>query len=203
MAMPPWSPAATALALRLAAAYDRSDEHEQALRRLLTPAAKYWICKRLAPFAEGAMEVLGGNGYIEDSILPRIYREAPVNSIWEGSGNVMCLDVMRAAGRNGESVVALFDELAAARGGDARLDAFVAALRHDLADPAEREPAARRLTERIAAALQGSLLVRHAPKEVADAFCSSRLQGDWGASFGTLGAGTAAAAIIDRAWPGT
>ena len=195
------SEAATALALRLAAAYDRADEHEQALRRLLTPAAKYWICKRLAPFAEEAMEVLGGNGYVEDSILPRIYREAPVNSIWEGSGNVMCLDAMRAAGRNGEAVVALFDELDAARGGDARLDAFVAGLRRDLEDAAEREPAARRLTERIALAMQGALLVRHAPKEVADAFCRSRLQGDAGACFGTLPAGAAFAQIIERAWP--
>lgn len=197
------SEAATALALRLASAYDRTEEHEQALRRLLTPAAKYWICKRLAPFAEEAMEVLGGNGYVEDSIMPRIYREAPVNSIWEGSGNVMCLDVLRAAGRNGESVVALFGELEAARGADARLDAFVAALKRDLEDPAEREPVARRLTERIALAMQGALLVRHAPNEVADAFCASRLARDAGACFGTLPAGTAFARIIDRTWPST
>ncbi len=197
------SEAATALALRLASAYDRAEEHERALRRLLTPAAKYWLCKRLAPFAQEAMEVLGGNGYVEDSIMPRIYREAPVNSIWEGSGNVMCLDVMRAANRNGESVVALFDELDAARGGDARLDAFVAALKRELADPAAREPVARRLTERIALALQGALLVRHAPKEVAEGFCASRLQGDWGGCFGTLPAGTAFARIIDRTWPST
>jgi putative acyl-CoA dehydrogenase len=196
------SEAATALALRLAAAYDRAEAHEQALRRLLTPAAKYWICKRLAPFAEEAMEVLGGNGYVEDSIMPRIYREAPVNSIWEGSGNVMCLDVMRAARRNGDSLAALFDELDAARGGDARLDAFVESLRRDLADPAEREPVARRLTERIALALQGALLVRHAPTEIADAFCASRLQDDWGACFGTLPAGTAFARIIERAFAG-
>lgn len=196
------SEAATALALRLAAAYDRTEAHEQALRRLLTPAAKYWICKRLAPFAQEAMEVLGGNGYVEDSILPRIYREAPVNSIWEGSGNVMCLDVMRAASRNGESIAALLAELKAARGGDARLDAFASAVERDLADPAQPEPVARRLTERIALALQGALLVRHAPTEVADAFCASRLQGDWGACFGSLPAGTAFARIIDRAWPG-
>ncbi|GAB4472785.1 MAG: acyl-CoA dehydrogenase family protein [Burkholderiaceae bacterium] len=194
------SEAATALALRLASAYDRAEAHEQALRRLLTPAAKYWICKRLAPFAQEAMEALGGNGYIEDSIMPRIYREAPVNSIWEGSGNVMCLDVMRAASRNGESVLALFDELDAARGGDARLDEFAAALRRDLEDPAARESVARRLTERIALAIQGALLVRHAPKDVADAFCASRLQGDAGACFGTLSAGTAFQRIIDRAF---
>lgn len=195
------SEAATALALRLAAAYDSADAHERALRRLLTPVAKYWICKRMAPFAEEAMEVLGGNGYIEESIMPRIYREAPVNSIWEGSGNVMCLDVMRAARRSGESVAALLDELAAARGGDARLDAFVAELRRALADPADHEPMARRLTERIALALQGALLVRHAPKEVADAFCAARLANDAGACFGTLPAGSAFAKIIDRAWP--
>jgi putative acyl-CoA dehydrogenase len=115
----------------------------------------------------------------------------------------MCLDVMRAATRNGESLVALFGELDAARGGDARLDAFVQDLRRDLADPAEREPVARRLTERIALALQGALLVRHAPNEVADAFCASRLQGDAGACFGTLPAGTAFARIIDRTWPST
>ncbi len=196
------SEAATALALRLAAAYDRTEAHEQALRRLLTPAAKYWICKRLAPFAQEAMEVLGGNGYVEDSMMPRIYREAPVNSIWEGSGNVMCLDVMRAATRNGESVAALFGELDAARGGDARLDAFVAQLARDLDDPASREAVARRLAERIALAVQAALLVRHAPNEVADAFCASRLAGDAGGCFGTLPAGTAFARIIERAWPG-
>ncbi|HZB90957.1 MAG TPA: isovaleryl-CoA dehydrogenase [Stellaceae bacterium] len=194
--------AAMALGLRMARAFDRQDDAgETAFRRLATPAAKYWVCKRSITAAGEAMEVLGGNGYVEESMMPRLYREVPVNSIWEGSGNVMCLDVLRALERTPEAGEALRAELAAAKGGDARLDRFAAALETSLAArPAEAE--ARRLAERIVLALQASLLVRFAPAPVADAFCASRLDGDHGGAFGTLPAGLDLHAIIDRAAPG-
>ncbi len=133
--------------------------------------------------------------------MPRLYREAPLNSIWEGAGNVNALDVLRAMTREPATVAAYFAEVEQARGADARLDAAVAALRRDLAASDDAEPLARRLVERMALALQGALLVRHAPAAVADAFCASRLAGDWGAAFGTLPAGLAFAAIVDRARP--
>jgi len=198
------SEAATALALRLARAYDRQDDPvEAAFRRVATPAAKYWICKRGPAAVAEAMEVLGGNGYVEESVLPRLYREAPVNSIWEGSGNVMCLDVLRALAREPKTFEALRAELTAAAGADRRLDAHVSALDDALnrggGEAGEAE--ARRLVERLALALQGALLVRHAPRAVADAFCASRLGGDWGRAFGTLPAGTDFGAILDRARP--
>jgi putative acyl-CoA dehydrogenase len=201
------SEAATALALRVAGAVDRAglDAVEAALHRVATPAAKYWVCKRAPAGIVEAMEVLGGNGYVEESVLPRLYREAPVNSIWEGSGNVMCLDVLRALSREAGSADALLTELRRARGGDRRLDAWVAELERDLRPdapaPAAREAAARRLTERIALALQAALLVRHGPPAVADAFCASRLTGDGGRSFGTLPAGADWAALVERARP--
>jgi putative acyl-CoA dehydrogenase len=194
------SEAATALAMRLARAFDRqSDEEEGALRRLLTPAAKYWICKRGAALAAEAMEVLGGNGYVEESALPRLYREMPVNSIWEGSGNVMCLDVLRAMEKTPRALATLEAELAAARGGDRRLDAFVASLHKSFGDKTGLEARARRLTESVALAVQGSLLVRFAPPAVADAFCASRLDRDCGGAFGGLPAGMDFDAIIRRA----
>jgi len=193
--------AATALSLRLARAFDADDEAGSALRRLLTPAAKYWICKRGPILAAEAMEVLGGNGYVEEHGMARLYREMPVNSIWEGSGNVMALDMLRAIDRSPEAVAALRGELAPARGGDARLDRFVDDLEKDLADPAEAEHRARRLAERLILAVQGALLVRHAPAAVADAFCASRLAGDWGRAFGTLPKGIDLAAILERATP--
>jgi putative acyl-CoA dehydrogenase len=196
------SEAATALALRLARAFDRQDdEGENLFRRLVTPATKYWICKRGPAFAFEAMEVLGGNGYVEESPMPRIYREMPVNSIWEGSGNIMCLDVLRAAERSPRAVEILFAELGAARGNDRRLDRFVAALQDELAERTEMEGRARQLVERLALALQGALLVRHAPAAIAEAFCASRLDGTHGGAFGTLPAGVEARAIIDRAAP--
>jgi putative acyl-CoA dehydrogenase len=148
-----------------------------------------------------ALEVLGGNGYVEESILPRLYREAPLNSIWEGSGNVMCLDVLRALVRQPATADAVQAELAVAAGGDRRLDRFGAALTADLAHPADAEPQARRLVERLALALQGALLVRHAPPPVADAFCASRLARDRGGALGTLPPGVDFGAIIDRARP--
>jgi putative acyl-CoA dehydrogenase len=193
--------AATALALRLARAFDHQDDaRESAFRRLMTPAAKYWICKRAVAVAGEAMEVLGGNGYVEESIMPRLYREMPVNSIWEGSGNVMCLDVLRALSRSPDAADALRAELAAAHGGDARLDRAIAALEAKLATRPE-EGQARRLAEQMILAVQAALLVRHAPPAVADAFCASRLDGDHGGAFGTLPCGADLAAIVDRARP--
>ena len=149
------SEAATALMLRLARAFDSPDDSaERAFARIATAAAKYWVCKRTPQAIAEAMECLGGNGYVEESILPRLYREAPVNAIWEGSGNVICLDVLRALVREPECAPALLDELRLARGGDRRLDAWVAKLEAELADPADAELRARRTVERIALAVQ-------------------------------------------------
>jgi putative acyl-CoA dehydrogenase len=195
------SEAATALVMRLARAYDcRDDPAETALRRLITPAAKFWVCKR-GPFAVAeAMEVLGGNGYVEEGVLARLYREIPLNSIWEGSGNVMCLDVLRAAAKSPAALDILFAELAAAAGADRRLDAYVAALKRRLAaGPSESQ--ARRLVEAMILALQGALLVRHGDAAVADAFCASRLDGDHGGSFGTLPPSADLRGIAERARP--
>ncbi|MGO8916919.1 MAG: isovaleryl-CoA dehydrogenase [Stellaceae bacterium] len=195
------SEAAMALALRMARAFDRQDDAaETAFRRLVTPAAKYWVCKRAIAFAGEAMEVLGGNGYVEESLMPRLYREMPVNSIWEGSGNVMCLDVLRALTRTPEAGEALRAELAPARGGDARLDRFVARLEATLAARPD-EAQARRLSEHLVLALQGALLVRFAPPAVADAFCASRLEGERAGAFGALPAGIDVSAIVERAAP--
>jgi putative acyl-CoA dehydrogenase len=194
--------AAMALVIRLARAFDAQDDPaETALRRLLTPAAKYWVCKRGPMLAAEAMEVLGGNGYVEESAMPRIYREMPVNSIWEGSGNVMCLDMLRALERAPEAREALSLELAAARGADPRLDRHLADLETCLAArPLESE--ARGLAEAIMLAVQAALLVRSAPGAVADAFCAGRLGGRHGGAFGTLPRGTDAGAIVGRAAPG-
>ncbi|MGH2918241.1 MAG: acyl-CoA dehydrogenase family protein, partial [Solirubrobacteraceae bacterium] len=192
------SEAATALAMRLARAYDEADEH---LRRLGTAVSKYWVCKRGPGHAFEALECLGGNGYVEESGMPRLYREMPLSSIWEGSGNVMALDVLRALSRSPEALEAFFHEVDAAAGADARLDAFGAALRDEFADHEAVEARARRIVERMALALQGSLLVRHAPPAVADAFCASRLAGDAGLQYGTLPAGVDAEAIVARHTP--
>jgi putative acyl-CoA dehydrogenase len=194
------SEAATALTMRLARAYDESDETAQVIRRVLTPAAKFWICKRTPFVTYEAMEVLGGSGYIEESIMPRLYREAPVNSIWEGSGNIMCLDVLRAMERTQNAVDVLRRELG--DGKDARLKAFVERLEkrftgHDRND----ESQARALVREIVLALQAALLIQHAPQLVADAFCASRLAGEGGAAFGQLPRGFDLRAIADRAAP--
>jgi putative acyl-CoA dehydrogenase len=193
--------AAMALGLRMARAFDRQDDAgETAFRRLTTPAAKYWVCKRSIAFAGEAMEVLGGNGYVEDSMMPRLFREMPVNSIWEGSGNVMCLDVLRALQRTPEAGEALRAELAAAKGADPRLDRFAASLDASLQARPD-EAAARHLAERLVLALQAALLVRFAPAPIADAFCASRLEGAHGGAFGTLPAGLDLRAIVERAAP--
>ena len=195
--------AATAAMMRLARAYDESagDDAARRFARLATAVTKYWVCKRAPAVASEALECFGGAGYVEESPMPRLYREAPLNSIWEGSGNVMCLDVLRAMGRSPESVEAFFGELALARGGDARLDAFVATLADELRDFDAVETRARRLVERMALAFQGALLVRSGDPAVADAFCASRLAGDRGLAFGTLPATTDSERIIARARP--
>ena len=193
---------ALALSMRVARALDaRGDAHEDALVRLLTPVGKYWVCKRTPQHAAEAMECIGGSGVMDDGPLARLYREAPVNAIWEGSGNVQCLDVLRAMQRAPDVVDALFEELGAARGADRRLDRWVDALRADLSDPAELEFRARGLVDRIALAVQGALLLRSAPTAVADAFCASRLDGVGARQFGTLPCGVDAAAIVARAAP--
>ncbi|MCY3769015.1 MAG: acyl-CoA dehydrogenase family protein [Gammaproteobacteria bacterium] len=192
-----------ALGMRIAAAIDQAEAggSEAALARLGTTVAKYWNCKRAPTQILEALECLGGPGYIEESILPRLYREAPINSIWEGSGNVMCLDVLRAAGREPETLDAFFAELEAARGADTRLDAESAALRSDFGQGGNLEIQARTLTERMAIALQAALLVRHAPAEIADAFCASRLGRRWSGAYGTLPATVNFDAVIRRAMP--
>ncbi|MET8570013.1 acyl-CoA dehydrogenase family protein [Streptomyces sp. NPDC004783] len=198
------SEAATTLAMRLAAAQDAADggsERERALLRLAVPAAKYWVTKRCAPLAVEAAECLGGNGYVEESGMPRLVRESPLNSIWEGAGNVQALDVLRALGREPLALDAYLAEVGRARGADHRLDAAIRGLLTELADLEAAEGRARRLVERLALVLQGSLLVRYAPPEVADAFCASRLGGDGGAAFGTLPPTLDLASVVERARP--
>lgn len=195
--------AATALAMRMAGATDRAvrgDDRETLLRRIGLAAAKYWVCKRATPHAAEAMECLGGNGYVEDSGMPRLYREAPLMGIWEGSGNVSALDTLRAIATRPECIDVLFDELDATAGHDRRLDAHVGALRDALgADLATVQYRARKIAEDISLTLQGSLLVRHGHPAVAEAFLASRLGGQWGGAFGTLPAGLDLAPIIERA----
>ncbi|MEV6084498.1 acyl-CoA dehydrogenase family protein [Streptomyces parvulus] len=196
------SEAATALTLRLAGAADRAvrgDTAEAAFRRIATAVGKYWVTKRGPAFTAEALECLGGNGYVEESGMPRHYREAPLLSIWEGSGNVNALDVLRALGRSPATAHALFAELALARGADARLDAAVARLETGLTGASET--GARRLVELMALSLQASLLVRHAPPAVADAFCATRLGGDWGHAFGTLPDSADLDGVLARALP--
>ena len=195
------SEAAAALVFRLARAYDRQeDAGEAALRRLLTPVAKYWICKRAPALALEAMEVLGGNGYVEESIMPRIYREMPVNSVWEGSANVICLDVRRAMEKSPEAIDAFLAEVRSAAGANPRLDRFAATLEAELGAARQTEEGlARRLVGRMAVGLQAALLVRHAPTCVSDAFCASRLENEAGGTFGMLPDGIDRRAIVDRA----
>jgi putative acyl-CoA dehydrogenase len=200
------SEAATALAMRLAAACDAAeagDDRERQLLRLAVPAAKYWVTKRCAPLAAEALECLGGNGYVEESGMPRLLRESPLNSIWEGSGNIQALDVLRALRREPAALNAFLTEIGRAAGADHRLDNAVKDLLTEFADLEGVEARARRLVERMALLLQGSLLVRYAPPPVADAFCASRLGGDWGGAFGTLPHTLDLATIVDRARPRT
>jgi len=176
-----------------------ASEADAALSRLATPALKYWLCKRAPAVAAEAIEVLGGNGYVEESALPRLYREAPLNSIWEGSGNIMCLDVLRAARREPAAVAALLAELALARGGNAQLDRQIARLDALLTAGALDEAGARRLASDIALAIGAALLVRNAPPAVADAFCASRLGESYAGALGTLPAGIDYASVLSQA----
>lgn len=195
------SEAATALAFRLARAFDSQDNpSETAFRRAITPAAKFWICKRGITLAGEAMEVLGGNGYVEESLMPRIYREMPVNSIWEGSGNVMCLDMLRAFKRTPEAADALRVELTLARGLDSRLDKYLARLDTLLAMGFD-EATARQVAEMLVLAVQGALLVRFSPPAISDGFCASRLDGERFGCFGSLPSGVDVRKIVERAAP--
>ncbi|WP_129843083.1 acyl-CoA dehydrogenase family protein [Streptomyces sp. RFCAC02] len=198
------SEAATALALRLAAAQDAAaagSAAERHLLRLALPAAKYWVTKRCAPLVAEALECLGGNGYVEESGMPRLLRQSPLNSIWEGSGNVQALDVLRALRREPGALNAYLSEVGLAAGEDHRLDAAIKDVLTRLSDLEGIEGRARLLVERLALVLQGALLVRHAPAAVADAFCASRLGGEAGLAFGTLPAGAGTAAIVERSRP--
>ncbi|GAB2843161.1 acyl-CoA dehydrogenase family protein [Pseudoduganella ginsengisoli] len=199
------SEAATVLAMRLARCFDHpGNPQETLLGRILTPAGKYWVCKRGPAFGAEAMEVIGGSGYVEESPLARMYRDFPVNSIWEGSGNIMCLDLLRAFGKSPAAGDALAAELALAGGGNAHFDGYRAALLADvraMAGQAPDEFGARVLAERIVLAVQAALLLRHAPRAVSEAFIASRIDREPGGAFGRLPAGTDCAAILARALP--
>jgi putative acyl-CoA dehydrogenase len=193
------SEAATALGLRLASSVDRAgDAQERALRRIGLPLAKYWVCKRTPAAVAEALECLGGNGYVEESAMPRLYREAPLNSIWEGAGNIQALDLLRVLTREPDAVAAWRAEVEAAKGQDRRLDDALSAL--DLSASAGEPGQARVLAGTMAVLLQASLLIRHAPSAVADAFCASRLDGRHGV-YGALPAGLDVGAIVRRATP--
>jgi len=199
------SEAATLAMLRLAEAYDAdpADADEAAFRRLATAVVKYWVCKRQPPFVAEALECLGGNGYVEESGLPRLYRESPLNGLWEGSANVICLDVLRALSRDPAAWDAFRAEVGRATGADVRFDAFVGRLDAELAAADDLVTGARRVVEHMALALTGSLLLRYGHPAVADAFSASRLGGDWGRAFGTLGPGVVTPVIVERHHPWT
>lgn len=195
--------AATWLAFRFVAALDRQaeSEAERLLGRVGAPVIKYWVCKRATAVVAEALECHGGNGFIEDHLMARLYREAPLNSIWEGTGNVICLDVLRSMRREPGCAPALIDELKQAKGGDRCYDTYVDALAAELRDFDRNEGQARRIVERIALAISAGLLIRHAPSAVADAFIATRLAGGWCGHFGDLPHGIDAAAIARRAVP--
>jgi putative acyl-CoA dehydrogenase len=199
------SEAATISALRLARAYDEAiagDEDARNLKRIANAVLKYWICKRAPMHAGESLECLGGNGYVEESGMPRLFRESPLNSIWEGSGNVQCLDVLRAMIKSPAALAAFFAEVEEGAVSEPRLAAYAGSLRDEIPGDIETiELRARRIVERMALALQASLLVRYGDEAVADAFCASRLSGDWGQAFGTLPAGTDFQRIIARHSP--
>jgi putative acyl-CoA dehydrogenase len=199
------SEAATIGALRLARAYDEAlagDEEAQNFKRIANAVLKYWICKRAVVHAGEALECLGGNGYVEESGMPRLFRESPLNGIWEGSGNVQCLDVLRAMVKSPAALETFFAEVQEGAVAEPRLAAFATELRDELPGDLETiESRARRVVEKMALALQGSLLVRYGDEATADAFCASRLSGDWGQAFGTLPAGTDFGRIIERHRP--
>ncbi len=193
------SEATTILMMRLASAFDRNESH---FHRIAVAIAKYWTCKRAIAVVAEALECHGGNGYVEESILPRLYREAPLNSIWEGAGNVNALDVLRAMRREPETVEAFFEEVELARGGDPGLDEAVGRLKDEIKSSENAEARARSIVERMAVALQASLLLRHGDPNVADLFCASRIGGEWGHAFGTLPPSNRFKLVIERQRPG-
>jgi putative acyl-CoA dehydrogenase len=198
------SEAATVAAIWLARFFDDAhagDERAREVRRLATPVLKYWLCKRGPGHAAEALECLGGNGYVEESGMPRLYREMPLASIWEGSGNVQTLDVLRAMARHPGAAEALLEEVDEASAAEPRLQGALATLRAELAEPEGIEARARSVVERLALALQASLLVRYGDPATADAFCASRLAGESGLAFGTLPSGTDFGRIIERHTP--
>jgi putative acyl-CoA dehydrogenase len=187
------------MTMRLASTLDHEQDRSETLfSRVCTPVAKYWACKRAPQFVAEALECHGGNGFIADHFMERLYREAPLNGIWEGTGNVICLDVLRSMQREPETISAFLGEARKARGADGRLDAFTDEVERRLSKLNEFEPVARRVVEMMAFALQGSLLVRYSTPAVADAFCATRLDGDWGRAFGTMPKGLDTQAIVDR-----
>jgi putative acyl-CoA dehydrogenase len=197
------SEAATLLMLRLARAFESpQDPLERAWRRIVTPAAKFWICKRALEFTGECMEIWGGNGYVETAPMARLYREAPVNSIWEGSGNVMCLDVLRAIEREADGFLLLLNELKNVATAHTGLQKLVTSLQNDLSIPPEqREMLARRLAQRLVLAVQGALMLQHAPAAIADAFITSRIDAECGRVYGSMSAANLQHDILERAWP--
>ncbi|MFY0406928.1 acyl-CoA dehydrogenase family protein [Solicola sp. PLA-1-18] len=196
------SDAATLLGLRLASSVDAADdEHEKALRRIALPLAKFWVCKRTSFQVAEALECLGGNGYVEESGMPLLFRESPLNSVWEGSGSVNALDVLRALQREPGCLEAWIAEVGAVRRADRRLDDAVDDVLAGLGELEDAEARARHVASRMAVCLQGALLLRHGAPAVADAFCASRLGGDWGGVFGTLPSGLDLQAIVERTTP--
>lgn len=184
------SEAATVLMMRLARAFDEGDRR---FARLAVAASKYWVSKRAPALVAEALECLGGNGFVEESMMPRLYREAPLNSIWEGSGNVIALDVLRAMAKEPDALERIMIEIRLA--GDPRIEKFAAGIHADVS-----EQDGRRVAERLALALQASLLIRFSPPAIGDAFCASRLEGDWGHAFGTLPRGLDLDSILRAAW---
>ncbi|MFC3108210.1 isovaleryl-CoA dehydrogenase [Undibacterium arcticum] len=197
------SEAATLLMLRLASAAESpQDPVERAWRRIMTPAAKFWVCKRALEFTGECMEVWGGNGYVESAPMARMYREAPVNSIWEGSGNVMCLDVLRAIEREPQGFASLLDQLSTTAGTHPGLGRLVDGLKADLTTaPEQREMQARRFTQQLVLAAQAHLMLQHAPGNIADIFVASRTDHECGRVYGTLAASPLHRGIVERAWP--
>ena len=197
------SEAATQLAIRLTRAYE--PDAEPNFKRIATAVSKYWVCKRATPLAAEALECLGGNGFVEESPMPRLLRDSPLNSIWEGSGNVIALDVLRATAKDPETLEAFLADVELARGMDDRLDHAMSETRRQveamLTFPGTAEYVARRAVERMALTLQGSLIIRHSPPAVAEAFLSTRIAGNIGFAFGTLPRGIDAPTIIERHRP--
>jgi len=199
------SEAAMALSMRTARAFEeaaRGEEHGTLLARIMTPVGKYWICRRTPVQVNEAQECLGGAGYVEDHMMPRLYRQAPLNSIWEGSGNVQCLDMLRAMQRSPECVEALLAELRSVAGENPHYDAHLREVRAMLGERGELQARARRLVEKTALALQASVLIRSGNAALSDAFCAARLGGDAGLALGTLPPGSGLDAIVERAAPG-